>query len=379
MSQGERPGRRTRAQATAAVPAALRRRVRFLGRLLGEVLREEAGEAFYAEEERLRRLAIRLRTTAPEKLPDLLAALASLDAPTLARLVRAFGLYFHLSNTAEQAQRLAALRRAESAPAGRPYAESIAATVRRLRERGVAADDVRASVARLTVWPVFTAHPTETHRRTVLNHLRRVEQLVAALEAPLLRLSERRQLAAALREEVALLWRTDEVRTRAPTPLDEAYSIVHTFLEGVYEVTPRLHADLWRALADAYPGEAFPERPFLRFGSWVGGDRDGNPNVRPETTASALRLQRQLLLARYEREVRELTERFSLAAERLVSAPLWESCQVDQQEFPEVLAPLLERYPGEYYRHKLAAIAERLRRARLPANAPAEQRAGAYA
>ena len=272
-----------------------------------------------------------------------------------------------------------ALRLAESQPAGQPYAESIQATIRLLRTRGVSAAELRLILGRIMVWPVFTAHPTETHRRTVLDHLRRIGGLIAALDAPFLRLSERRSLEAELRGEVALLWQTEEMRAQAPTPLDEVVSTLHTFLDSVYEVAPRLQHDLQYSLDESYPGELFPERPFLRFGSWVGGDRDGNPNVRPETTVAAARLQRQLILERYEREVGDLAERYSIAPARADEAPeLTASLALDLHALPELLRPLRQRDSGEPYRLKLRAMAERLRRARLPDGAPATERAGAY-
>ncbi len=353
--------------------------MRLLGRILGEVLLTEAGSTFFQTEERIRKTAIRIRTTEPARLPELLRLVEGLDAPTLARLVRAFGLYFHLSNAAEQAHRLGVLRRAEARRDGQPYAESIQETIRLLRARGVPAADLARVLSRLTVWPVFTAHPTETHRRTVLDHLRRIDRFVQALDEPYLRLSERRALLDRLREETALLWRTEEIRSRAPTPLDEAASILNTFVDSVYEVVPRLHSDLAFSLAESYPEESWPERPFLRFGSWVGGDRDGNPNVKPETAIVALRLQRQLILDRYEREVRDLANRLSVSQSQAGSASaLSQSLARDRQTFPALLEPLAQRYPGEAYRLKLRAMAERLRRARLAPDLPKAEREGEY-
>ena len=373
------PPRLAPGRATPRVPPALRRRLDYLGRVLGQVLREQAGTRFFRLEEHVRREAIRLRSTDPGRLPELLADVERLDVATAFQLVRAFGLYFHLNNMAEQAHRLHVLRRSESRPAARPYGESIAATVQLLHEKGVTAAEVRALLSQLLVWPVFTAHPTETRRRTVLDHLRRLEHLITGLEAPYLRLSERQALAEDLLDEVTLLWQVEEVRARAPTPLDEAASTVNTFLAGVYETTPALHRDLEASLAEFYPGEEHLARPFVRFSSWVGGDRDGNPNVRPETTAATLHMQREAILARYLAEVGELAGRFSQSARQAgVSAALLASLAADATDLPETLAAARERYPNEPYRHKLLAVHERLRRAALPPTAPAAERAGAY-
>ncbi|MHB1417586.1 MAG: phosphoenolpyruvate carboxylase [Chloroflexota bacterium] len=369
-----------RRRSAVVIPTPLRARVRYLSTILGGVLRDQAGEEFLDLVERIRRTAIRLRTEEATDLSPLLGMIEPLDQGKMSLLVRAFGLFFHLNNLAEQQHRLSVLRRTESASPRRPYAESIDDTIRIMREASVPAAALREALSNLLVWPVFTAHPTETRRPAVLTHLRRMDNLIARLDSPGLRISEREALEEDLRNEVTLLWQTEEIREQAPTPLDEASSILHTFLDSVYEVSPRLHRDLRRSLARYYPGEEFPLRPFLRFSSWVGGDRDGNPNVAAETTATTLRLQRSLILGRYMDEVKDLAERFSVSVERVgVSAELLASLEADREELGDTLARAAEQRPGEPYYQKLTAIHERLVRACQESAAAAGERAGAYA
>lgn len=367
-----------RRHVSLSLPVKFRSNVRYLGSLLGLVLREQGGLAFYRREEQIRRMAIRLRSEVPLRLSELFDLVEPLDQATAFQSVRAFGLYFHLVNLAEQQHRLRVIRSAESRVPRHPFPESIAHALHLLRERGVQREALLDLLGQLQVWPVFTAHPTESRPRSVLDHLRRIDSLLARTESLDLRLSERREIEDALREEITLLWQTEEVRPTAPSPLDEARSILDTFLESVYQTAPQLHRDLLAALSTSFPGEESPIRPFLRFSSWTGGDRDGNPNVTPEVTEAALRMHRDLILERYLTEVLEVAERFTQSTERVgVSVELRASLEADAGELPDMVAAVRERHPGEVYRQKLEVMGERLRRARLPSSAP-EERVGGY-
>jgi phosphoenolpyruvate carboxylase len=362
-----------------SLPARFRRSVRYLGNLLGRVLREQGGAGFFEKEEEIRRAAIRMRSEGPPRLAELLGMVEPLDQATAFQTVRAFGLYFHLSNLAEQRHRLRVLRRAESRIPHRPYAESIAHAIHLLRDQAVSREALHELLRNLQVWPVFTAHPTESRRRSVLDHLRRIDGQMARLELPDLRLSERREIEETLLDEITLLWQTEEIRATAPSPLDEARSILDTFVDSVYLTAPRLSRDLQAALSADYPGEQVPTHPFLRFSTWTGGDRDGNPNVTPEVTEAALRMHRDLILERYLIEVQELTDGFTQSTERVgVSAELLASLESDARELPTVVERARERHPGEIYRQKLKAVAERLHRSCLPAAAAPDEHAGGY-
>ena len=336
------------------------------------MLRDQAGDDFYRLVERIRWHASRIRLSDPERLSELFARIEKLDMPTCFQIVRAFGLYFHLTNLAEQHHRMRVLRQAESDTNAPHYPDSIPYAVRQLKARGVPAQRVREMLDRLLIWPVFTAHPTEARRRTVRDHILRIDNLMASLEDRALRLSERHVYEVALRDEVSLLWDTDEIRAAAPTPLVEARSILSSCAGSVYDVVPRLQHDLRDALAECYPSEEFHERPIYRFSTWVGGDRDGNPHVTPEVTETTLRMQRDLMLERYERDVRDLAERFSQSVRRVgVSGEFLDSIERDAADLPQFVAKIREQFPFEPYRQKLNVMLERLRRARL---APAQFR-----
>jgi phosphoenolpyruvate carboxylase len=350
------------------VEDALGREVNTLGRLLGDVIREQEGEAGFrlVEEYRAATKALRAADRGSDFGPAGRALLERTDRLTAGEarlLVRAFTAYFHLVNMAEERHRLRVLRRREAAAGDAPRGESIAEAVGQAAGAGVSAERVRALLAECTVEPVFTAHPTEARRRTVLAKLRRLRELADGLDEPLLgprRLAERHDL---IREEIAALWLTEEVHHRAPTVLDEVRNGLYFFEESLWSVVPRLYRETERALAESYPGERFEVPSFLRFGSWVGGDRDGNPNVTAEVTDHTLRLHRETALSLYERELEGLQRHLSveLAEE---AGLLAESLARDERELPELARALRDRYPTEACRRKVGFMLGRLRAAR---------------
>ena len=251
---------------------ALRADVRLLGSMLGDTLKLHGGGELFELVERVRALA----GTDSTAVADLLA---SVDVATAGSLVRAFTMFFHLANTAEQVHRGRALRTRRSTEGG-----WLARAVDRILAAGVDPADVGIAVARLRVQPVFTAHPTEASRRSTLSKLRRVADLLEAPETP----SRNRSLAAT----VDLLWQTDELRVNRPEPIDEARSTAYYLDQLATVVVP----DLLTELADGLNRlgvEMSPTQRPLRFGTWVGGDRDGNPMVSPLVTESVLVLQHE--------------------------------------------------------------------------------------
>jgi phosphoenolpyruvate carboxylase len=362
----------------------LGRDVSTLGRLLGEVLREQEGQAGFAlvEEYRARTKALRGREAFPadfgEAGRDLLRQTAALTLGQARLLVRAFTSYFHLVNMAEQTHRLRVLRRREMEQAGVPRVESIAEAVAEARS-GLGADGMRALLERCTVEPVFTAHPTEARRRTVLEKLRRMATLVEALDDPRLPPSEVAALHDRVREEIAALWLTEEVRRHAPTVLDEVRNGLFYFEESLWEVVPRLHREMEEALAAAWPGHDLAVPAFLRFGSWMGGDRDGHPHVTAKVTLATVRIQKDAVLALYARELEGLQRGLSVQAEAAEAFPaLAASLEADARLMPDLAAALGRRFEGEPFRRKaglmLARIqaARRLNAQRLAADAPPE-------
>src|SRR5262245_6739762 len=232
----------------------LSRDVSLLGRLLGEVLREQEGEPGFALVEELRAATKALRSPDPSP-PDfgpagqaLLERCRGLDGPSVRRLVRAFTLYFHLVNVAEEHHRLRVLRQRDAAPGGAARPESIAAALADAVGADVGADVARRLLARLDVEPVFTAHPTEARRRTGLHKLRALARLAERLDDPRLTPEEAAELHDRVREAVTALWRTDERRSRPPSVLDEVRNGLFYFEESLWSAVPRLYRDLEAAL-----------------------------------------------------------------------------------------------------------------------------------
>lgn len=337
----------------------LRDDVRFLGQLLGETLVEQVGTDLLDLVERVRSEAIAARDRGHPVDQALVSLIENLPHEQMSRLVRAFTVFFYLVNAAEEQHRLRSLRERSLAEPGRPRPESIAAAIRTLREAGITADAVAAFLARLRINPVLTAHPSEARRRTVLQHLRRISALIAALASS----TEREAVLADLLEEVTLLWQTDEVRISRPTPLDEVRTGLFFFDETLFDVVPRIYRDLADALAAEYPGQRWEIPPFLRFSSWIGGDRDGNPSVTSEVTLTALELQRLHVLQRYRADIVDLRRWLSPSVRQVgVSAALLDAIARHVDELGAFGQEVIARAPVEPYRQMLTLIEERLRR-----------------
>lgn len=342
--------------------AALRADIRRLGDLLGETLVRQEGEELLDLVERVRALT----RTDGEAAAELLGAT---DLETAAKLVRAFSTYFHLANVTEQVHRgreLAAKRAAEGS--------ILARTADQLKEADP--EHVRETVEHLGVRPVFTAHPTEAARRSVLNKLRRIAELLDALDSRSAGATgDRRRTDLRLAENIDLLWQTDELRVARPEPTDEARNAIYYLDElhanAVGDVLEDLAAELDRV------GVALPAttRP-LTFGTWIGGDRDGNPNVTPQVTWDVLILQHEhgitdaLELVDVLRGALSNSIRNSGATEELLA-----SLQRDLELLPEI-SPRYKRLNAEEpYRLKATCIRQKLvnTRERLARNTPHEE------
>jgi phosphoenolpyruvate carboxylase len=344
-------------------PPELIRDQRLLGRMLGETVRAQDGAEAYALVEDLRTLAIALRRG---ELDGGHAALASrisaLDDLALERVARAFTHYFHLINAAEQQERIRALRRKS------PRLCSIDAAVAEMARAGVPAADVKVLCGRLLVMPVLTAHPTEPRRRTVIDHLAEVGAALDALDDPRASEQDRASRLGSLREAIEALHATRESRAARPTPIDEVRAGLHVFDQTLFDVTPMIVRDLEEALARHY-GEQ-PVGSFLRWGTWVGGDRDGNPHVTAEVTRAALDEMRRRVLVRHAADAEALARTLSVSGERTRPAGLTDlvaSLEIDRARLPEIAARLLPQR-GEPWREKLRFISARLvaTRDRLP-------------
>jgi phosphoenolpyruvate carboxylase len=338
----------------------LRGDVRLLGDLLGVTLREQAGEAVFGTVESLRKEAIALRAGTLEGGRDAFARrFAALDLSALERVARAFTRYFHLINAAEEQQRIRVLRKRDLP--GAPPEGSIAAAVLELARQGRGPDDARELVARLLVMPVLTAHPTEARRRTVLDHLAEVAAGLDRLDDPRLGAHERDRELETLRETILALHATEDARSARPTPLDEAWAGIHVFERTLLEETPAIYRELEDALARAWPGERFEVGPFLRWGSWIGGDRDGNPNITAAVTRAALEQLRLSALRRAFRDVEALGRELSISSRRIpLDAELAASLEADRALLPEVAARVRRTNAHEPLREKLRYVQARL-------------------
>ncbi len=273
----------------------MRRDVRLLGGLLGEVLRESGGQGLLDDVEGLRRAVISARRGVASDSPDaedahteIAALVAAWPLERAEAVAHAFTVYFHLANLAEERQRIRTLReRDTSAPPPESLAAAVAA-VSRERDPG----QLDRLLAGLRVHPVLTAHPTEARRRAVTEALRRTAALLDALDDGRLGASERAETRRKLSEQIDLLWRTSALRVTAMRPLDEVRAAMTAFDETLFQVVPALYRSLDRALGGAVSGQVAPAAPaFLRLGSWVGGDRDGNPFVTARVTRQTAAIQ----------------------------------------------------------------------------------------
>src|SRR5712664_710499 len=333
--------------------AQLRDDVRTLGALVGDVLREQCGDAFFQLVERVRHAAI---AGADDELHALIRALPPRDAETL---VRAFATYFEVINLAERIHRIRR-RRDYLRSASDPQEGSLEATALRLAASGVTPPQVAALLQRLRVEPVFTAHPTEATRRTLLEKEQVIGRLLVERLDPSRTPDEERAALARIREEITAAWQTDPQPSARPTVMDELENVVFYLTDVIYRIVPPFSEELEQAVRKAYSVEV-PARPVLRFGSWVGGDMDGNPNVGAETLRSGLARQRELLLDRYRRESMELSRRLSQSGALTgVSDAVRERVASYSAQFPKTLATIPPRYHDMPYRVLFRLIAARL-------------------
>ena len=348
-----------------ASDARLRQSVRTLGNLLGETIIEQEGQTVFDLEEEMRALTRAQRggdPTAGARLLQLTRALTQ-DGDRTEAVLKAFTTYFQLINLAEEQQRVRVLReRMERAQIEkRPMRETIAAAVQTLKTDGMQAYEMRQMLNDLLIMPVFTAHPTEAKRRTILLKLQGLARHLHDLDYSVLLPSEETAILDAIRETLVALWQSDENRERRPTVLDEVRQGLYFFETTLFELVPQIYRELSRALEEAWPQESFAIPPFLRYGSWMGGDRDGNPFVTLEVTEAALREQKGQALKLYAQAVENLYGHLSVAKTRMgFSQPFLDSLAEDMKLVSGDEVEVLERFSLEPYRQKSILIYRRL-------------------
>ncbi|HSB77645.1 MAG TPA: phosphoenolpyruvate carboxylase, partial [Candidatus Methylomirabilis sp.] len=339
--------------ATRDVP--LRRDVRRLGNLLGCVLREQAGHALFDKEEEIRNLTKDLRQSFSLEREAAMARITEeLDLPTATQIIRAFTTFLQLVNVAEQIHDIRKLRYDQLMRPGIPGPGSLEHAVAHCKAAGLSAESLQALLRELDIILVLTAHPTEAKRRSILEKTRRISRHLTALDHPLLTPGEQEDLEGEILADITAIWQSDEVRLRPPTVLDEVRSGLFYFDEILWEVLPLLYRDLRHALAAHYPGETFVVPPFLRFGSWIGGDRDGNPHVTLETTWEALRLHKELALRKHREGLERLGGVLSQSMTQVgVSDELRASVEADEAQLGLARSAADPRTEREVYRRKL--------------------------
>ncbi len=334
-----------------------------LGDLLGETLKRLGGERLFAIEEEVRALCKQLRTEhSPTTEKKLKNRLSSLSLDEAIGVIRAFSVYFQLANIAEQHHRIRRKRWYELHTPDSPQRGSLAHTFQTLSAAQVAAGDLQTVLDKLEIRPVITAHPTEAARRTMLEKHRRISDLLGEFDHQEISAKKLKQLKTRLAAEIESIWQSDEVRHVKPTVLDEVGNCLYYFDATLFEELPTMLGELERVLAKHFPDVKLQDGAApLRFGSWIGGDRDGNPYVTPEVTWEALRLMQRQVLRKYTAAVNELGHRISESS-RYVPATkeLLDSIERDKPLFPITASLVAERNVEEPYRQKLSFIYARL-------------------
>ncbi|HTJ77591.1 MAG TPA: phosphoenolpyruvate carboxylase [Rariglobus sp.] len=346
--------------------AQLRTEIRALGSALGRVITQIEGPATLATVERLRTLAKASRAgdeAAASSLGETVAALTPSEAFNQAM---AFTLYFELVNLAEENFRILLLRRRRAArlaadpksSEARPMRETIESAIIELKRRGVGSEAMQKLVDSIAIELVFTAHPTESKRRTLLTKLQRLAEILRQRGNP-----EGGDLTfsdpAFVEREIASLWLTDRSRVARPEVADEARTGLWYFQTALYQTLPRLHADMESALKLHYPDVKAPAR-WLTFGSWIGGDRDGNPNVTAAVTSQVLGLHRRLALEKLSCAVRDLSRTLTISDLRESVSPAVRRLLKEGRHLSKHVERLGSRYPHEPYRLLLGGLRERL-------------------
>ena len=334
--------------------SALRGDIRRLGAQLGDALVRQHGPELLERVEQVRRLARGLRRdeSVDATLDELLAGVDVVEAGLLAR---AFTVYFHLANTAEQVHRIDDLTEKRAAGANR-FGEM----AERLRRLGFADEEIVETVNSADLRPVFTAHPTEASRRSILDKLAEISSLIEHRLHAGADDTARRRIDRRVDELIDAIWQTDELRRERPDPVDEARSILYFLTEIAVEGVPELLDDIDTAL-EVLGGGLDPDRSPIRFGSWVGGDRDGNPNVTPATTVEVLDFQRQRAMRILVDEIEGLSSELSVGlAVTGISAELAGRLEADRREFPKITDRFRTLSAGEPYRQRLSVIHRRL-------------------
>lgn len=331
--------------------------IHILGDILGEVISELESQELFAIEERIRIAAKDRRGGSAEAAKQLETDVEALDVDQARGVSAAFTTYFELVNLAEEHHRVAQLRERILSP--KPLGESVVEAIALLKKAGVNSERMQSLLNELSIELVLTAHPTEARRRTVLSKLQRLTRLLDELSKERVSEHEQKEIRSSIHAEVASLWLTDSHRTERPAVTDEVRTGLQ-FVESVFwDTLPAIYDDLKDALASYYPEVVSPSN-WLRLASWMGGDRDGNPNVDHKITAETLRLHRGLAVESHRRTLQDLARRLSMSSRRLPPPPELIAWIESRRPLPPHVAYIEERYATEPYRLVLSLLADDL-------------------
>ncbi|HEY6373286.1 MAG TPA: phosphoenolpyruvate carboxylase [Candidatus Sulfotelmatobacter sp.] len=367
----------------------LRRDVRSLGAILGQVLVEQSGQELFECVEQLRRLLIEHRETvrqSPEQAssPELMVKaqeiVSKMDLPRAYQVTKAFATYFELTNLAETNHRRRRRRAGKLDRDHAPLPGSFQGTLLRMKEVGISADNAVAALGLIAITSVFTAHPTEVARQTVLLKRRRIAQELERLDHLPLTVEEAEDCENNIRAEVTSLWQTDEVRMAKPTVDDEIRMGLRYFRLSLFDTLPKIYAEVVESFRDVYGLDldeaAVPN--LVHFGSWIGGDRDGNPLVKPDCIRGALEMARGLILREYLNDVESLSDRLSSSRRQVdVSTDLLSRLKQYERTIPSVHLAWGPHNTTESYRRFLSYMFHKLQQSREAVDAPAAYRSAA--
>jgi phosphoenolpyruvate carboxylase len=338
----------------------LRRDIRMLGFELGQVLRSAAGRETFDLIEEVRALSKLRRQGDAEAATKLRKLISGMTEKQASEVIRALSFFFDLANLAEDRHRVRVLRQRERELHPAPLRESIMAAVDAIKASGGDADAAQSLIDKLRIELVFTAHPTEAKRRSIRNALRRLRRGLAQLDDVDLLPCEREAVVDRMRTELAVLWETDTVRPRKPTVLEEVRRGLYV-AEELWDVLPPIYRAMRTSLKHAYGERAWRIPAFLRFGSWIGGDRDGNPFVTADVTEQTLKLFRAAAFKRHAAEASRQIELLSVSDNhRCVNDELRQAIDAAIGRWPELAAIVDGVNPHEIYRRWLRVIRWRL-------------------
>jgi phosphoenolpyruvate carboxylase len=361
----------------------LRRDVRSLGAILGQVLGEQSGQDLFETVEELRRLLIEHRETvrrnpqhasSPELMLKAQDIVSGMDLTRAHQVTKAFATYFELTNLAETNHRRRRRRAGKLDREHPPLPGSFRGTLQRMKESGISAEDAAAALGQIAITPVFTAHPTEVARQTVLLKRRRIAQQLERLDRLPLTDEEAEDCENNIHAEVTSLWQTDEVRLAKPTVDDEIRMGLRYFRLSLFDALPRIYAEVADSFHEVYGLELEDNTVpnLVHFGSWIGGDRDGNPLVKPGCIRDALEMARTLILREYLNDIESLSDHLSSSRRQTgVSKELLSRLEHYERTIPGVHLAWGRHNTTESYRRFLSYMFHKLQQSRETVTAAA--------